>query len=166
MAYLLDSNTLIQAKNEYYAFDLCPGFWDWIDREHSAGNVFSIERVRDELEDGNDDLAAWAKDRAAGFFLPDDQASLTAMRTVSTWVQDGDFREDAKRVFLGGADPFLIAHALAHGHTVVTHEVHIEGERKKVKIPTVCRGLNVPCERTFQVLRNHQAAFVLQAVAP
>jgi len=85
---------------------------------------------------------------------------------VSTWVQNEGFREDAKRSFLAGADPFLIAHALAHGHTVVTHEVHIDGERKKVKIPTVCRGLNVPCERTFQVLRRQKAAFVLQAVGP
>ena len=33
MLFLLDSDTLIQAKNEYYGFDLCPGFWDWLDRK-------------------------------------------------------------------------------------------------------------------------------------
>ena len=27
---LLDADTLIQAKNTYYAFDLAPGFWDWL----------------------------------------------------------------------------------------------------------------------------------------
>ena len=166
MVYLLDSNTLIQAKNEYYAFDLCPGFWDWIAREHAAGNVFSIERVRRELEVGNDDLSQWAMACPAGFFLADDAPSLQAMATVSNWVQNENFRPEAKRSFLAGADPFLIAQALAHGHTVVTHEVHIEGERRKVKIPTVCRALNVPYERTFQVLRNLQAAFVLQGAGP
>lgn len=166
MAYLLDSNTLIQAKNEYYAFDLCPGFWDWIDREFAASNLFSIERVKTELQDGNDDLAQWAKVRPSGFFLPDDAASLGEMRTVSTWVQSQNFRPDAKRDFLAGADPFLIAYARAHGHTVVTHEVYIPGQLRKVKIPAVCQGLNVPYERTFQVLRNRQAAFVLQGGGP
>ncbi len=27
MAYLLDANVFIQAKNLHYGFDFCPGFW-------------------------------------------------------------------------------------------------------------------------------------------
>jgi hypothetical protein len=27
MAYLLDSDVFIQAKNLHYGFDFCPGFW-------------------------------------------------------------------------------------------------------------------------------------------
>ena len=50
MAYLLDANTFIQAKNEYYWFDICPGFWEWLDRQNSAGNIFSIDRIGDELK--------------------------------------------------------------------------------------------------------------------
>ena len=45
MSYLLDTNTLIQAKNEYYAFDLCPGFWKWLERNNEGGMVHSIEPV-------------------------------------------------------------------------------------------------------------------------
>ena len=30
MAYLLDANVFIQAKNLYYGFDFCPAFWDWL----------------------------------------------------------------------------------------------------------------------------------------
>ncbi|WP_448218276.1 DUF4411 family protein [Endozoicomonas sp. 2B-B] len=33
MQYLLDANTFIQAKNQYYAMDICPGYWDWLERE-------------------------------------------------------------------------------------------------------------------------------------
>lgn len=161
MAYLLDANTLIQAKNEYYAFDLCPGFWDWLDKQSVAGNVLSVRAVRDELEHGNDELAQWAKDRKAGFFLPVDERVSGAMSAVSGWVQAGDFREDAKRQFLAGADPWLIAHALAHDHTVVTLEVHVEGEKKAVKIPTVCRALNVRCIPTLKMLRTEHVRFVL-----
>jgi uncharacterized protein DUF4411 len=32
MAYLLDTDVFIQAKNLHYAFDVCPGFWSWLDR--------------------------------------------------------------------------------------------------------------------------------------
>ena len=30
MAYLLDSNVFIQAKNLHYGLDFCPAFWDWL----------------------------------------------------------------------------------------------------------------------------------------
>ena len=33
MTDLLDADTLIDAKNRYYDFDVCPGFWDWIDQQ-------------------------------------------------------------------------------------------------------------------------------------
>ena len=68
MAYLLDANTFIQAKNEYYGFDICPGYWDWLERENTAGNVFSIDRIGDELKQGNDQLATWASARGKSFF--------------------------------------------------------------------------------------------------
>lgn len=163
MAYLLDASTLIQAKNDYYAFDLCPGFWDWLDQQNAAGTLFSVRAVKDELEHGNDGLAQWSKDRGTGFFLPVDERVSGAMTAVSGWVQAGDFRDDAKRNFLAGADPWLIAHALAHGHTVVTLEVHVEGEKKSVKIPTVCRALNVLCIPTLKMLRAERVRFVLAA---
>ena len=161
MAYLLDANIFIQAKNEYYGFDICPGYWDWLERENSAGNVFSIDRIGDELKQGNDLLSEWATARGKRFFLPLDDAAIQAMRRVSTWVQNADYHDHAKRGFFSGADPFLVAYGLAHGHTVVTHEVHVEGERRKVKIPTVCRALQVPCIRTFEMLRRENARFVI-----
>ncbi len=69
--YLLDANTLIQAKNEYYGFDLCPGFWIWLGQMNTHKRVFSVKQVCDELERGNDDLAAWAAERKDAFFSPD-----------------------------------------------------------------------------------------------
>jgi len=34
MAYLLDANVLITAYRQWYGFDFCPGFRDWILRSH------------------------------------------------------------------------------------------------------------------------------------
>jgi hypothetical protein len=161
MAYLLDANTFIQAKNEYYGFDTCPGYWDWLQRENAAGNVFSIDRIGDELKQGNDQLAAWAAARGKDFFLPLDNPAVQAMSRVSNWVQSAGYRDPAKRAFFSSADPFLIAYGLAHGHALVTHEVHVEGERRKVKGPSVCAGLQVPCIRIFEMLRREGARFVI-----
>ncbi len=162
MPYLLDTNTLIQAKNEYYAFGLCPGFWDWIDTRTATGDVFSIDPVLGELREGADDLTAWAEERAQLLFRSMDPATMAKIPEVVTWVQQGDFKDEAKRDFLAKADPLLIAYAMAHPGTILaTHEVHIEGERKKVKIPTVCRALGVHCLRTFGMLSRENACFVL-----
>jgi len=83
------------------------------------------------------------------------------MSRVASVVHQGGFRDHAVKSFMGSADPFLIAYALAYGHTVVTHEVHIEGRVRKVSIPTICRSLHVPCLRTFEMLHRESACFVL-----
>jgi hypothetical protein len=45
MAYLLDANAFIAAKNLHYGFDFCPAFWDWLVQSNAAGKVYSIEKV-------------------------------------------------------------------------------------------------------------------------
>ena len=37
MAYLLDADVFIRAKNLHYGLDFCPAFWDWLDRRNEAG---------------------------------------------------------------------------------------------------------------------------------
>lgn len=165
MGYVIDTSMLIDAKDFYYGFELCPGFWDWLSCEAAAGEAFSIARVRRELEERDDALTEWARRQSDDFFRHEDAPAAEAMRRVSDWVQGADFRDSAKRDFLSGADPYLIAYALAHGHTVVTHEVHNAGnagERKRVKIPTACLALGVPCEMAFPWLLRRGARFVLQ----
>ena len=86
MAYLLDSDVFIQAKNLHYGFDFCPAFWEWLIQKNTVKLLFSIEKVGDELAAGGDDLSDWANDRGANFFLKPDAAILPALGTVSTWV--------------------------------------------------------------------------------
>jgi hypothetical protein len=52
MAYLLDANVFIQAKNLHYGLDFCPAFWDWLLAGNASGTVFSIEKVEDEIKAG------------------------------------------------------------------------------------------------------------------
>jgi hypothetical protein len=160
MAYLLDTNVFIQAKNLHYGFDFCPAFWDWLVRSNAAGRVFSIERVAGEMDAGGDDLADWADQRGDRFFLQPDQAVVPALGTVSTWAMGAGYEPAAVNTFLQVADYYLVAHALAHGHTVVTHEVAAPST-KKVKIPNACIGVGVKCMTPYEMLRRERARFVL-----
>ena len=160
MAYLLDSDVFIQAKNLHYGFDFCPAFWDWLISENAAGRVFSIEKVGDEVQAIQDDLSAWAGQLGPGFFLAQDPTTLPAMATVSTWASSQQYEQAAVSTFLQLADYYLVVYALAHGHTVVTHEIP-SASTKKIKIPDACVGLGVRFATPFEMLRNSHARFVL-----
>jgi predicted nucleic acid-binding protein len=158
--YLLDSNIFIQAKNLHYGFDFCPAFWEWMIGQNGLGNVASIDKVGDELQAGADDLSDWAAARGSVFFLPPDGAVLPALSRVSTWATGQNYEAAAISTFLQVADYWLVAHALAHGFTVVTHEVPAASARK-IKIPNACVGLSVPCISPYDMLRRERARFVL-----
>jgi predicted nucleic acid-binding protein len=160
MAYLLDSNIFIEAKNRYYGFDICPGFWDWLVASNQAARVFSIEKVGDELKAGSDELADWATTQSASFFVAPDALVIPALSQVSNWVSSAAYDPAAKNTFLQVADYFLVAHALAHGFTLVSHE-KADGSKKRIKIPAACIALGIKCVTPFEMLRIEKAKFVL-----
>ena len=69
MAYFLDADVLIRAKNLHYGFDFCPAFWEWLIRQNKIGRLYSIERVGEELLAGTDELADWARERGERLLL-------------------------------------------------------------------------------------------------
>lgn len=158
--YLIDSNVLIQAKNLHYEFDICPGYWNWLDIAHADQRVSSVERVGNELAAGNDQLTTWAAARSS-FFVAPDHAVVNSLALVSQWVVSQTFAQAAISEFLSVADYYLIAQAHAHGHVVVSHEKFDANIRKKVKIPNVCKGLGVRCISNFEMLKMENAQFVL-----
>jgi hypothetical protein len=160
VSYLLDSDVFIQAKNLHYGLDFCPAFWEWLIAANTAGLVFSTEKVGDEIEAGGDELSDWATARGDGFFLKPDAVILPALARVSTWATNQNYEPAAVNTFLQVADFYLVSHALAHGHTVVTHEI-ASVSTKKIKIPNACIGLGVKCMTPFEMLRLERARFIL-----
>lgn len=160
MAYLLDANVFIQAKNLHYGLDFCPAFWDWLIANNQQQKVYSIEKVADEIEAGNDELAKWADQRGPEFFLKPDSAMLSALGKVSAWATDQSYDPAAVNTFFQVADYYLAAFAVAHEHTVVTHEI-ASPSTKKIKIPNACIGLGVKCVTPYEMLRRERARFIL-----
>lgn len=159
MSYLLDANVFIQAKNLHYGLDFCPAFWEWLVDNHAAGKVASIDKVGDEITAGGDDLSDWARDRG-GLFVKTDAPVAAKFGMVSAWITGQQYEPAAINTFLQVADFYLIAHALARGQTVVTHEVPANSV-KRIKIPNVCIGLNVRFMTPYEMLRRERAKFVL-----
>ncbi|HUZ97263.1 MAG TPA: DUF4411 family protein, partial [Edaphobacter sp.] len=86
MAYLLDADVFIRAKNLHYGLDFCPAFWEWLIEQNRARQVFSIEKVGDEVQAVADELSLWAKARGEGFYLKPDATVFPALATVSNWA--------------------------------------------------------------------------------
>lgn len=125
--------------------DFCPGYWDWLIREDTKGTVLSIDRVQDELTGTPDALGTWAGAGGAGAALfkatKTDAATIAQYGSIAAWVGTAPrFTNPHRAAFLGNgvADPWLIAYALAHGHTIVTLEQPAGAGSPKVKIPDVC----------------------------
>ena len=84
--YLLDANVFMAASRLHYGLDFCPAFWEWLVENNKSGRVFSIERIADEVQAGDDALAQWASDRGNSFFLKPDAALQPALGAVAQWA--------------------------------------------------------------------------------
>jgi Domain of unknown function (DUF4411) len=160
MAYLLDADVFIRAKNLHYGFDFCPAFWEWLTQGNADGVVFSVEKVGDEVQAVADELSVWAEARGAGFFLRPEASAFPSLAAVSAWATSQAYEPSAVNTFLQVADYYLVAQAHAGAHTVVTHEIPSASTRK-IKIPDACIGLNIKCMTPYEMLRRERARFVL-----
>ncbi len=161
MAYLLDADVFIKAKNLHYGFDFCPAFWDWLVAGNADGKVFSIEKVESEVLAIADELSDWVTARGSAFFLRPSEAVLPSLTATSQWASSvGRYDASAISEFLQIADYYLVAHAHSGQHIVVSHEVP-STSRKKIKIPDACIGLNIQFMSPYEMLRRDRAKFVL-----
>jgi len=162
--YILDADVFITAKNRYYAFDICPGFWASVIHHHRAGRTYSIDRVRNELLAGRrtEDLVQWVtKDLPDTFFLGVDAGAVAAAYTdVMMWVQrNPQYLEAAKAEFATGADGWLVAYAKVHDAIVITNEAPAPQSKGKVKLPDVCAQFDVTYRDTFVMLKDLAVRF-------
>lgn len=162
MAYILDSNTFIEAKNRYYGMNVCPGFWDWLLLSNTHGHLYSIEMVKKELEKGNDDLNQWAKNNSQLFVKESDLETQNSYGEIAAYAMSlENLNAGAQEEFLRVADSWLIAKAKSTGSTLVTHEQLNPNTKKKILMPNVCEEFGIKWMNTFDCLEELEAKFVL-----
>src|SRR5262249_38724898 len=136
-------------------------FWTWIEQQHRAGRVYTVQRVADEVLAGGDELADWMTAQPASFRLPARPDNQPALQTVSQWAAGAGYHQAAVATFLQAGDYYLVAQALSHGFTVVIQEAPDPVvSKKRIKIPDACKAVGVSWPTPFAMLRTEGARFV------
>lgn len=147
MLYLLDANVLITSANGLFQLDRVPQFWAWVEAMGRSGQIAVPLEIWEEVKDGKDELAAWARsDEVKDALLLREEADPRVVGEVVSRGYAPDLT-DTELLELG-RDPFLVWYAYTDraGRTVVSGEVSSPGRsRGRRKVPDVCRDLGIGC---------------------
>jgi len=158
MLFLLDANVLIDANRDYYSIDSVPEFWDWLAYHGEQGNVKIPVEIYEELTNGDDELADWAKkpDTKTALLLGED----VEIEIVQRVIREG-YADDLTDIEVAqlGRDPFFIAYALneipdIQRCIVTTESSKPSRNRANRHIPDVCRTFGIPCCNSFEFFKS------------
>lgn len=156
--FLIDSNVFIEAKNFAYNFNYCKIFWDFLLSLHNNGLIFSINAVKKEICVKNDPLCQWVKKELTSTFFENENNSMENYAKIINWSMTLDITPKAIKDFASQekADAFLIAHAMTHGFTIITHEKRSGGlPKKRIMIPDAAATHGVKTLTLYEFLQNY-----------
>ena len=149
-SYCFDTSVLINAWRRDYPRDVFGSFWSNLEAMIEDGKIVAPEEVRVELERKDDEILEWANQRRH-MFVPIDYAIQNAvLEVLNRFPRLIDTRKNRS-----GADPFVVALALARGLTVVTYEKQSRN-LSKPNIPDACDALHVECIGLLDMVRREQ----------
>jgi len=153
--YLLDTNIFIASKNGLPR-DVWPTFWERLSGLIMSGDIFTSEKVRDEIDRGNDELTVWMRDNTTERFYIKVNADVIEQYCVTmNWARHNHaFKDSAISAYADAADAYLVATAAAMHMTLVTNEVSSPNSRSRVKIPDACLAIGVRCCDLNTMLRE------------
>jgi len=162
--YVIDSNFFIQAHRAYYPLDVACSFWKKIKQLAHEGKIISIDKVKDEIFDHNDELEEWCRENLPDDFFKDSSPTINAYSHVIAWAisKKDHFLPQALNEFLDAneADAFIVGFVLNDSNTIlVTQETSEPFRRNKVKIPDACIALNVKYLNAMEMFRQLNETF-------
>jgi len=84
-----------------------------------------------------------------------DTSVQAAYTKVVTWAEKSErYSRAVKQRFMSGADPWLVAAAIARAHTIVTYEVPAPEAKVLIKLPDAARQFQVKCIPPYVMLRD------------
>jgi hypothetical protein len=158
--YVVDSNFFIQAHRATYPLDIAKSFWLKVHELAQSGTIISIDKVKKELFDKNDDLEDWCKNNLPSDFFYDSSTAMNQYSQISSWAtsKSDHYLPNAINEFLDvdEADAFLVAYVLedVQNRILVTHEVSDPRRRNKIKMPEPCNHFGVTYMNTIEMFRE------------
>ncbi len=162
---MVDSNFFIEAHRKSYPLDIAFSFWNKVKELAEKNIIISIDKVRNELFQCEDDLKRWCIDNLPEIFFKDTTQVMAAYRKVIEWANSNrsHYLPNAINEFLAAdeADAFIIAFALADSDNriVVTQEISEPYRKNKIKIPDACTVLNVKYVNAMEMFRQIGVTF-------
>ncbi len=153
MVYVLDSSILISSKRNDFRPEEKTGFWQWLVELGKEGMIIIPERVYEELGAGTDELPGWLDKHKSLFWKPSSICRNEQAMVIHAYESIWETPPPKHILSRLGADPYVIAHALAAQGTVVANEGRT-GSKVDVKIPVVCDRLSLPCISLARFLWN------------
>ena len=158
--FWLDTDSFVRPYREGYRFAFVPKFWEFLEKKSKEQVIVSSELVLQELTDDDpDELGVWAKQQQGTLFLaPTEVVQQVLGQIVESVKNNKQYAIYEVHKFLGGADPWIIAHAKALGGRIVTFEVSAPYSQKP-KIPDVAAAFGVRCISLWDMLTELKASF-------
>lgn len=155
--YCLDTGVFIEGWNRYYSMDLCPQYWKVLDDLAKQGVIFSPIEVKREINTTDDDLKEWIKDKPHFFKEITMEVQLALRQLMADY---GRLVDSIKQRSI--ADPWVIALAMVENAVVVTKETPSGLNSRRIKIPDVCRALNLHWMNDFEFAKKVGIRFTAQ----
>ena len=155
MKYLFDTNIFITSKNDCPS-DVWPTLWMRFAELIRGGKIYSSIKVKEEIEQGNDELINWMKTNSTeAFYIPLDNEILRKYAETQNWANNNPiFNEDALHTYADVADAYLVATAAARNMVLVTFEKSNPYCRQRVMLPDACKAIGVACCDLNDALRE------------
>jgi len=156
LLYLLDANVLIDANRDYYPIERIPEFWEWLINVGNNENVKIPIEILEELKEGNDNLAKWAKQKeVSSALLLNEEAKVSVVSSIINEAYAPDLTDD--EVVKIGRDPFLVSYAIkdkSNRSIVTTESSKPRRKRANRHVPDVCDSLGVMWCNSFDLLKD------------
>lgn len=161
--YLVDSNLFIQAHRVNYPLDVVKGFWEKISELAYNDIICSLDKVKNEIYENDDELKSWCKSNLPKDFFRNSEVAISTYKEVISWAvyQKEHYKKSAIDEFLdsGLADAWLVAYAVENQLEIITQEISQPNRKNKVKIPEVCDYFSVPYKNMIELFRELDIQF-------
>ncbi len=152
---VFDTSAFINGWRYHYPPGTFPSVWDLISTAMDDGRIVSPRMVLVELQSKDDDVYAWARQRAARFVDPT-PAVQREIGPIQAMLPNPGVRDRA--------DSFVMAEAKVRSFTVVTYEgtntfTGRPTKRADEKMPGMCRTLGLDCRIVPEALTMLGASF-------
>lgn len=153
--YCVDTSSFIHSWSRDYPPDVFPGVWKTLEKMIEQNILISPEEVLFELERGDDQLVTWARENRHMFIQPDGPTQRIVNQIVN---QNPNFvpKHSTDGIW---ADPYVIALASTKNAIVITGEVPVGPNAKKLKIPNICSNLSIKYTNMLGMLRDSNLQF-------